>query len=220
MNCRRFITSAPGHFQSVGDKIHFHVFASVHDQPHPQQKNWWPRSEKALTLENETQSASERELIWKVICYDRHRFNELTFCNNKNCRVRMFESVSGLKNLCDLGLFEKNTRLGWDPFHEQGLVKNGEDNKQVWEKFGKLDDGMILMKIVLSQKKLLPIFLHTYDKKYLIGLTPHHSGSQPGCRGTQGCHELVQGVPPIVKIPWSLYLRNQPGVPPNIFNTK
>ena len=46
------------------------------------------------------------------------------------------------------------------------------------------------------------------------------SDSQLGCRGTLGCRDLVPGVPPVVTIPWSIYLLNQLGLPPNIFNTK
>ena len=43
------------------------------------------------------------------------------------------------------------------------------------------------------------------------------SGSQPWCRGTLGCRELV---PPIVAFPHSLYLLHQLGVPPDICNSK
>ena len=42
------------------------------------------------------------------------------------------------------------------------------------------------------------------------------SGSQPGCRGTLGCREIVAGVPPIFAIHLSFDLFCHLGVPPNI----
>ena len=41
------------------------------------------------------------------------------------------------------------------------------------------------------------------------------SGSQPGCRGTQGCREIVSGVPPVIPFYWALDLFTYLGVPPN-----
>ena len=51
----------------------------------------------------------------------------------------------------------------------------------------------------------------------LICSTNCCSDSLPWCRGTKGCRKRVPGVPPINTIPWSSYLFDRRGVPPNIY---
>ena len=59
---------------------------------------------------------------------------------------------------------------------------------------------------------LLNVMLSAFNRDSILKVLftiDYFSDSQPGCRGTLGCHELMAGVPPIFTMPWSLYLLNQ-----------